>query len=160
VSSFDFADPFDALRAWSATALDREGDGARVAFLATASPAGRPFARSVVIDALGPPGLTFGLHRGERSAMELDANPHAALCFHWRDLRRQVRAEGAVEALPAAEGGDPRGAETTASGAPQWSGYRLIPERFEFWINMPARLHLRHEFRRGDQGWSLRMLYP
>jgi pyridoxamine 5'-phosphate oxidase len=43
---------------------------------------------------------------------------------------------------------------------PYWSGYRVIPESFEFWQNMPFRLHDRTTYTRGPGGWTVRKLFP
>ena len=43
---------------------------------------------------------------------------------------------------------------------PYWGGYRLIPARFEFWQNMPFRLHDRITYTRSDEGWTVGRLYP
>lgn len=43
---------------------------------------------------------------------------------------------------------------------PHWSGFRVMPERIEFWRNMPSRLHLRHLYTRDDGGWRIEQLYP
>jgi pyridoxamine 5'-phosphate oxidase len=41
-----------------------------------------------------------------------------------------------------------------------WSGFRVTPERIEFWHNRPSRLHLRHLYTRQDDGWKMDTLYP
>jgi len=41
-----------------------------------------------------------------------------------------------------------------------WSGFRLVPERIEFWKSMPSRLHVRHLYQRERSGWSVQQLYP
>ena len=65
--------------------------------LATASPAGRPSARVVLLKGFGPDGFVFYSNYASRKGEELAANPHAALVFWWPPLERQVRLEGRVE---------------------------------------------------------------
>lgn len=43
---------------------------------------------------------------------------------------------------------------------PHWSGFRVVPERIEFWRNMPSRLHVRHLYTRDNGGWRIEQLYP
>jgi len=69
--------------------------------LATASPEGRPSVRMVLMKEADEQGLTFFTGYESRKGRELEANPHAALLFHGGG--RQVRVEGAVERVPAAE---------------------------------------------------------
>ena len=71
--------------------------------LATASAAGAPSVRMVLLKEADERGLVFFTHYTSRKGRELDANPQAALLFHWDPLGRQVRVEGTVEHLPAAE---------------------------------------------------------
>jgi pyridoxamine 5'-phosphate oxidase len=71
--------------------------------LATASPAGAPSVRMVLLKEFDERGLVFYSHYTSRKGQELEANPQAALLFHWRPLGRQVRAEGRVERLPGEE---------------------------------------------------------
>lgn len=73
--------------------------------VATASPDGRVHARVVLLKALDARGLTFYTHYRGDKGVQLAANPHIALCFHWKRLSpaTQVRIEGRAEPLPAAE---------------------------------------------------------
>jgi pyridoxamine 5'-phosphate oxidase len=59
--------------------------------------------RIVLLKGFGPRGFDFYTNFDSRKGEELAANPHAALLFHWKSLRRQVRADGGVELLPEAE---------------------------------------------------------
>ena len=43
---------------------------------------------------------------------------------------------------------------------PHWSGFRVIPDRIEFWKGMPSRLHVRHVYTRAGDGWTVQQLYP
>jgi pyridoxamine 5'-phosphate oxidase len=43
---------------------------------------------------------------------------------------------------------------------PYWSGFRVVPDRIEFWHNRPSRLHLRHLYSRQSEGWKMETLYP
>ena len=65
--------------------------------LATATPEGAPSARMVLLKGFDERGFTFFTNYSSRKAAELDANPQAALLFHWKELGRQVRIEGPVE---------------------------------------------------------------
>lgn len=71
--------------------------------LATATPDGQPSARIVLLRGYGERGFTFFTNYESRKGRELEANPRAALVFHWHDLERQVRIEGRVERVSAEE---------------------------------------------------------
>src|SRR5436190_218183 len=70
--------------------------------LATCTPQGRPSARIVLLKGVDH-GFVFFTNYESRKARELAANPHAALCFFWPGSERQVRVEGTVEKVTAAE---------------------------------------------------------
>jgi len=71
--------------------------------LATVDSAGRPSARMVLLKSFDDAGFTFYTNLESRKGRELTANANAALCFHWKSLRRQVRIDGAVEPVTAEE---------------------------------------------------------
>jgi pyridoxamine 5'-phosphate oxidase len=71
--------------------------------LATATPDGRPSVRMVLAKGFDERGFAFYTNHGSRKGTELETNPRGALLFHWPDLGRQVRVEGAVERLPREE---------------------------------------------------------
>jgi pyridoxamine 5'-phosphate oxidase len=74
--------------------------------LATATAEGAPSARMVLLKGFDERGLRFFTNYESRKASELAENPRAALLFHWKELGRQVRIEGVVERLSAAESAD------------------------------------------------------
>jgi pyridoxamine 5'-phosphate oxidase len=96
-------DPFDRFAAWFAEAAAAEPSDPNAMTLASATPEGRPSARAVLLKGHDRRGFVFYSNRDSRKGQELAANPHAALLFHWKSLRRQVRIEGRVELVSDAE---------------------------------------------------------
>lgn len=167
--------------------------------VATATADARPSARIVLLKAHDARGFVFYTHLDGRKGRELQANPHAALLFHWPRVRQgvQVRIEGAASIVDAAEAdayfdSRPRGSQLGAWASaqsetletretfehrlagrerefegrqvprpPRWGGFRVCPQRIEFWYGAEYRLHERHLYEPGPDGaWSRRMLYP
>ena len=93
-------DPFALFDAWFAEAKAAEINDPEAMALATSTPDGRPSVRMVLLKGHGPQGFDFYTNLDSRKGKELAADPHAALLFHWKSLRRQVRVEGPVEPLP------------------------------------------------------------
>ncbi|MCW6531074.1 MULTISPECIES: pyridoxamine 5'-phosphate oxidase [Sphingomonas] len=190
-------DPFALFDAWYAEARASEPNDSNAMALATADAEGRPSVRMVLLKGHGRDGFVFYTNREGRKAGELAANPHAALLFHWKSLRRQIRIEGAVTLASDAESDayfatrsrdsqlgawasdqsrplDARATfearfaamETRFAGQdvprpPFWGGYRVVPERIEFWQDRAHRLHERRLFLPdGAGGWSEGLLYP
>lgn len=89
-------DPFALFEAWFADAKASEPNDPNAIALATADARGRPAVRMVLLKGHGPDGFVFYTNRESRKADDLAANAQAALLFHWKSLRRQVRIEGAV----------------------------------------------------------------
>lgn len=94
-------DPLALFDAWFAEARASEPNDPEAMALATADAAGHPSVRMVLLKGHGPDGFVFYTNRESRKAGEVAANPHAALLFHWKSQRRQVRIEG-----PLAQAGD------------------------------------------------------
>ena len=90
-------DPIDQFKAWLAEAERSEPNDPNAMTLATATADGVPSARMVLLKGVDARGFAFYTNVGSRKALELAANKRAALCFHWKSLRRQVRVEGQVE---------------------------------------------------------------
>jgi pyridoxamine 5'-phosphate oxidase len=97
------ADPLAQFQAWFAAAEEAGVAAPDAMALATATAAGRPSARMVLLKAADERGFAFHTNYESRKGEELAANPRAALLFHWQPLGRQVRVEGAVERVSAEE---------------------------------------------------------
>jgi pyridoxamine 5'-phosphate oxidase len=182
----------DALRCAEQAGIELPNSAA----LATATTAGRPSVRMVLIKEIDERGFVFYTNLGSRKGRELAENPFAALCIWWPPLQEQVRVEGAVEPIEdedadryfatrplesrivawASRQSEPvRSYEELIVGVreierrfegrevprpPFWSGFRLVPERIEFWCGREHRLHLRTLYTRAPAGWEERTLAP
>jgi pyridoxamine 5'-phosphate oxidase len=96
-------DPILQFKHWMDEALSAEVPEANAMTLATADADGKPSARVVLIKGVDSRGFVFFSNYDSHKGRDLEANPHAALLFFWIELERQVRIEGRVEQLPAAE---------------------------------------------------------
>jgi pyridoxamine 5'-phosphate oxidase len=125
------ADPIDQFAAWYNEALAAGLFEPHAMCLATATPDGRPSNRIVLLRSFGPDGFRFFTNYQSRKALDLAANPRAALVFYWDRLDRQVRIEGTIEPVSPAESDDyfrtrPHGAQLAAWAALQ---SEPIPDR-------------------------------
>lgn len=89
-------DPIKLFDQWFTEAGKSEPNDPNAVALATADAEGRPSVRMVLLKGHGPDGFVFYTNQESRKAGELAGNPHAALLFHWKSLRRQIRIEGRV----------------------------------------------------------------
>ena len=189
-------DPFPLFDQWFAEAREAEINDAEAMALATAKADGQPSVRMVLLKGHGTDGFVFYTNEQSAKGEQLAEDPKAALLFHWKALRRQVRIEGAVERVPdadadayfatrardsqigawASDQSSPldrretfekrfeqvsrRFAGKDVPRPPHWRGYRVIPERIEFWSDRPHRLHERRLFTLKDGRWSEGLLYP
>ena len=96
-------DPIGLFREWFAEAQKGEPNDPNAMTLASATPEGRPSARMVLLKDADERGFTFFTNYESRKGRELLANPQGALLFHWKSLRRQVRAVGRIEPVSDAE---------------------------------------------------------
>jgi pyridoxamine 5'-phosphate oxidase len=99
----DTTDPFPLFSEWLAEATAREPNDPNAMTLATVDEAGMPDVRMVLLKDFGPSGFVFYTNLESRKGQELAKTPKAALGFHWKSLRRQVRIRGPVESVTAAE---------------------------------------------------------
>jgi len=189
------ADPIELFELWFEAAQESGILLPEAMSLATATPDGMPSARMVLLKQVDQDGFVFFTNYESQKASELDANPRAALCFHWAVLQRQVRVAGPVEKVSEEESAEyfatrGRGSQVGAWASlqsrvlpsrdtleervrqieaehpdqvplpPFWGGYRLTPERIEFWQGRADRLHDRLRFQRDGQRWTTQRLYP
>jgi len=191
------ADPLALFERWYDDAIVAALPLANAMTLATVGADGRPAARMVLLKGTEPErgSFVFFTNYESRKGHDLAAHPHAALVFHWAVLERQVRIEGAVEALSAPDSDAyfatrPLGSRQSALASPQssvvpdrawlehqfdavvrrypddpprpphWGGYRVLPERIEFWQGRLDRLHDRLQYRRRGETWIRERLAP
>jgi pyridoxamine 5'-phosphate oxidase len=119
-------DPIVALSAWLEEARGRLPQADAMA-LATATPDGRPSVRIVLLRAIDERGLTFFTNRESRKGTELRTNPRAAVCVHWWELGRQVRAEGQVKELDDDESSAYWASRPRPSQLAAWASRQSVP---------------------------------
>ncbi len=191
------APPLKLFAEWFALAKEGEPNDPDAVALATATPDAAPSVRMVLLKDFGPEGFVFYTNAQSRKGGELLANPQAAMLFHWKSLRRQIRIEGRIEEVDSATadayfGSRSRDSQLGALASdqsrplasraeflgriakvtaqhlvgrvprpPHWTGFCLVPQAFEFWMDRPFRLHERRRFELGADGtWTSGLLYP
>ena len=117
-------DPLALFSRWFEEACEHGAFEPEAVALATATPQGAPSVRMVLNKGFDQRGFVFFTNYGSRKGGELDANPRAALLFHWPELGRQVRIEGAVDRVPRPETeayarGRSRASQLSALASPQ-----------------------------------------
>lgn len=182
---------------WLDEAGKTEPNDPNAVAIASVGADGMPSVRMVLLKDVDERGFVFYTNLGSQKGRELTAHPKAALCFHWKTLRRQVRVEGLVTPVSAEEAdayfaSRPRDSRIGAWASKQsqamqgrfeleqrvakyalkfnlghiprppfWSGFRIAPQKIEFWRDRPFRLHERHVFTRtGEDDWNSSVLYP
>src|SRR6478672_10493759 len=120
------ADPDEQLTRWWDDAINSEIDEVNAMTLATATADGKPSARIVLLKGYDERGFVFFTNYDSNKGHALDANPHAALTFFWKELERQVRIEGISEKVSDEESDEyfysrPAGSRIGAWASPQSS---------------------------------------
>ncbi|HEX5263615.1 MAG TPA: pyridoxamine 5'-phosphate oxidase [Phenylobacterium sp.] len=125
------ADPFALFDAWLQEALAKEPNDANAMSLATVDADGLPDVRMVLLKDADAKGFVFYSNIESTKGQELAANPKAALLFHWKSLRRQVRVRGAVTPVSAAEADAYWATRARPAQLGAWASAqsRLLPDR-------------------------------
>jgi pyridoxamine 5'-phosphate oxidase len=190
-----YLNPFDQFKTWFTETVESHILEPTAMQLTTCL-GDRPSIRTVLLKKIDEHGFTFFSHYTSRKGKELEANPHAAALFLWKELERQVVIEGVVEKIPQEEtekyfSSRPRTSQLGALASPQstviasrevleekytelrelyegkkipfppmWGGFKLLPNRFEFWQGRPFRLHDRFQYVLKNGTWSIDRLAP
>ena len=188
------ADPLAAIASWVEAAEAAGEPQPNAMNLATVDAAGSPSVRTVLLKGVDT-GLLFFTNYTSAKAVDLAANPKAAVNLTWLNTHRQIRATGRVTKLFPEESdayfaGRPRGSQIAAIASDQsspladrtalesaftaiaeqhdgpiprpayWGGYRLLPDRVEFWHGRRNRMHDRIQYTRTPDGWAIQRLAP
>lgn len=126
------ADPLALFETWLKAAVESEPNDANAMTLATVDEAGLPDARMVLLKGVDAAGFTFFTNFESAKGRELLANPKAALLFHWKSLRRQVRVRGTVAPVTEAEADAYHATRARHSQLGAWASEqsRPLPDRF------------------------------
>lgn len=194
------ADPFELFGLWlkHAVLTEQLPVEPNAMMLATVDARGQPHCRMMLLKGMDEQGFVFYTNYASAKGQELANSAQAAMTFYWPALERQVRIEGRVEQVSAAESDAyyqvrPLGSRLGAWASPQssviedrhaledklqqvherfhnndnpprpehWGGYRLLPERIEFWQGRTCRLHDRLNYRlQDDKQWLRERLAP
>lgn len=189
-------EPIAQFEQWFAEAREAQLHEPNALTLSTMGLDGYPSSRTVLLKFFDAQGFVFYTNYGSDKAKEIEALPKAAILFPWLQLERQVRIEGDVEKVSAAESlkyfaSRPRESQIGAWVSDQssvidsralllnkmaelkakfqggdvplpsfWGGYRVIPQRIEFWQGGKGRVHDRFRYTRESDSWTIERLAP
>jgi pyridoxamine 5'-phosphate oxidase len=189
-------EPFERFGALFERAKHSQPKDPNAMSLGTVDAHGNPTVRVVLLKDFDAQGFVFYTNQTSRKGHELIGQRVAALMFYWPSLEEQVRVEGQVAQVGAAESdayfatrsrSSQLGAWASHQSQPMasraelearlvavtkqyegqavprpghWGGFRLAPERIEFWRAHPDRLHWREQYAKAGQGWVTSILNP
>lgn len=187
--------PFIQFKLWFKEVAESDIIEPNAMTIATATKAGIPSVRVVLLKEFDETGFTFFTNYKSRKGREIEENPNAALLFWWGIFERQVRIEGKIEKISREDSEAyfnvrPLKSRLGALASNQseiienrqilenkfselekrfgenppkpdnWGGYKLIPNRFEFWQGRRDRLHDRICYEKYGDIWNIFRLSP
>ena len=192
----EIKNPIELFKKWFFEAEASEINDHNAVAIATSDEANQPSVRMVLLKGLSERGFVFYTNFNSKKGGELKENQKASMCFHWKSLRRQVRAIGKVEEVSAKEADEyfnsrpyknRIGAWASSQSKildkretflknieefqkkypdknnvprpPHWSGWRLLPDEIEFWLDGEGRIHERLNYRKNNGKWK-KNFYP
>ena len=194
----DLDNPIELFKKWFSKAEESEINDPNAVAVATSNKNNQPNVRMVLLKGLSNKGFVFYTNFNSKKGNELKENQKASMCFHWKSLRRQVRAIGIVEEVSAKEADDYFNSrpyknrigawassqskkldkretflknikayekkypdEKNVPRPPHWSGWRLLPNEIEFWLDGENRIHERLKyFLNKNNNWEKKLLSP
>jgi pyridoxamine 5'-phosphate oxidase len=193
----DLDNPIELFKNWFSKAEESEINDPNAVAVATSNKDNQPNVRMVLLKGLSDRGFVFYTNFNSQKGNEIKENQKASMCFHWKSLRRQVRAIGLIEEVSKKEADDyfnsrpyknKIGAwassqskildkretflknikeyekkysdEKNVPRPPYWSGWRLLPNSIEFWLDGEGRIHERLNYRKDNGKWVKELLYP
>jgi pyridoxamine 5'-phosphate oxidase len=193
----DLDNPIKLFKNWFSRAEKKEINDPNAVAVATSDKNNQPNVRMVLLKGLSNKGFVFYTNFNSKKGGELKINQKAAMCFHWKSLRRQVRVIGKVEEVTSEEADDYYNSrpyknrisawassqsqilanretflnkikeyekkfsdEKNVPRPPHWSGWRLLPNEIEFWVDGEGRIHERLNYKNINGKWEKEILYP
>ena len=190
--------PFKLFEEWFNEAKKSELNDPNALALGTADKEGIPSVRMVLLKGFSDLGFVFFTNLNSKKSLDIDANPNASMCFHWKSLLRQIRIVGKINSISEKEAdeyyssrayGSRIGAwasnqssilnnreelyesinnykkkfpdENNVPRPNYWSGWNLLPNEIEFWLDGENRIHQRLKYiRLNANNWKKVLLSP
>ena len=138
-------DPITHFQSWLSEAEKSEPNDPTAVALATADSNGMPNVRMVLLKGVDQQGFVFYTNIESAKGDELVVNPQAALCFHWKSLRRQVRVQGSIEVVADQEADDYFASRAKDSQIGAWASQQSRPLENRFALEKAvARFAAKH----------------
>ena len=190
--------PYKLFEEWFNEAKKSELNDPNALALGTADKEGIPSVRMVLLKGFSDQGFVFFTNLNSKKSLDIDANPNASMCFHWKSLLRQIRIVGKINSISEKEAdeyyssrayGSRIGAwasnqssilnnreelyesinnykkkfpdENNVPRPNYWSGWNLLPNEIEFWLDGENRIHQRLKYiRLNANNWKKVLLSP